>query len=242
MVSQEVFLETLQNSILFQDMGQNEIETVLGELPSCRKIFPKHTMVIQDGDYLPQVGLILEGNLHLFHVDAKGNKNLMDCLGAGEPLGLLNAVGGYRLHVSAEATENTELFFFSVDDLLHGNRVTSPPQIHFLQNLALATAQQAYRLTKKLEDSIRHSTRERLQDYLSGEFHKAGKRIFTVPLNRQDLADFLFVDRSAMSNELCKMREEGLIKFEKSRFELLIEMPIADAEQDPHSVMNKHKN
>ncbi|CCX38098.1 cyclic nucleotide-binding protein [Clostridium sp. CAG:1013] len=241
MVSQETFFQTLQNSILFQDMCQSEIETVLGKLQSYRKIFPKHAMVIQDGECLPQVGLILEGNLHLFHVDAKGNKNLMDCLGAGETLGLLNAIGGYRLHVSAEATENTELFFFSVDDLLRGNKVTLPPQIHFLQNLALATAQQAYRLTKKLEDSIRHSTREHLQDYLSEEFHKTGKRIFTIPLNRQDLADFLFVDRSAMSNELCKMREEGLIKFEKSRFELLIEMPITDAEQDPNSAMNKRK-
>ena len=78
-----------------------------------------------------------------------------------------------------------------------------------MQNLTLAVAQQAHRLTRKLEDSIRRSTRERLQDYLSAQYHKAGSRTFVIPLNRQDLADFLFVDRSAMSNELCKMRDEG---------------------------------
>ena len=76
--------------------------------------------------------------------------------------------------------------------------------------------------------------RDRLQDYLSGQFHKAGKRTFAIPLNRQNLADFLFVDRSAMSNELCKMWDEGLLKFEKSKFELLIEMPITEEEPDPN--------
>ncbi len=69
---------------------------------------------------------------------------------------------------------------------------------------------------------------------MSGQFHKAGSRTFSIPLNRQDMADFLFVDRSAMSNELCKMRDEGLLKFEKSKFELLIEMPITEDEPDPN--------
>ena len=69
---------------------------------------------------------------------------------------------------------------------------------------------------------------------MSDQFHQAGSRTFSIPLNRQDLADFLFVDRSAMSNELCKMRDEGLLKFDKSKFELLIEMPITADEPDPN--------
>lgn len=98
----------------------------------------------------------------------------------------------------------------------------------------MAVAQQGQRLTRKLEDSIRRSIRDRLQDYLSAQYHKAGSRTFAIPLNRQDLADYLFVDRSAMSNELCKMRDEGLIQFDKSRFELLVEMPITEDEPDPN--------
>lgn len=183
---------------------------------------------------MDQVGVILSGNLHLFHIDANGNSNLMENLGKGESLGLLNAIGGYRLHISAETTEQTEILFLNVSQLLRKNVLTAPVQIRFLQNLTLAVAQQAHRLTRKLEDSIRRSTRDRLQDYLSGQFHQAGNRTFSIPLNRQDLADFLFVDRSAMSNELCKMRDEGLLKFEKSKFELLIEMPITEEEPDPN--------
>lgn len=234
MMEQERLLSVLKKGLLFRNMKDCEIVEILETLSAQFRVYKKHTMVIRDGDSVKQIGIVLSGNLHLFHIDVNGNSNLMENLGAGEAIGLLNAIGGYRLHVSAEATEETEMMFLNISRLLKENVLTVPVQIRFLQNLTLAVAQQAHRLTRKLEDSIRRSTRERLQDYLSGQFHKAGSRTFSIPLNRQDMADFLFVDRSAMSNELCKMRDEGLLKFEKSKFELLIEMPITEDEPDPN--------
>lgn len=234
MMDRETMLSVLKGGLLFRNMEDAEILETLETTASHRRTYPKRALVMRDGDQMSQVGVILSGNLHLFHIDANGNSNLMEELGAGEPIGLLNAIGGYRLHISAEATKETEILFLNVSQLLRNNVLTAPVQIRFLQNLTLAVAQQAHRLTRKLEDSIRRSTRERLQDYLSDQFHKAGSRTFSIPLNRQDLADFLFVDRSAMSNELCKMRDEGLLKFEKSNFELLIEMPITEEERDPN--------
>lgn len=225
----------LKESLLFRNMEENEILEAIGTMQPRRKSYPKRTIVVRDGDPLPQVGVILSGGLHLFHIDEDGNNNLMEHLGRGESVGLLNAIGGYKLHISAQTTEQTEILFLTVDQLLRDHVLIAPVQIRFLQNLTLAVAQKAHRLTRKLEDSIRRSTRERLQDYLSQQFHETGSRTFFIPLNRQDLADFLFVDRSAMSNELCKMRDEGLLKFEKSKFELLIEMPITDEERDPNS-------
>ena len=176
----------------------------------------------------------MSGNVHLSHIDESGNNNLMDVLGTGDTVGELNSVGRYRLHMTITATAQTEILFLNVEQLLRENVLTAPVQIRFLQNLTLAVARKGQYLTRKLEDSIRRSTRERLQDYLSAQYHKAGSRTFVIPLNRQDLADFLFVDRSAMSNELCKMRDEGLLKFDKSRFELLVEMPITEEEPDPN--------
>ena len=233
-MDQENMLSILKRGLLFRNMDDSEILEALGTMCAHRRIYPKRSLVIRDGDAMNQVGVILSGNLHLFHIDANENSNLMENLGIGESIGLLNAVGGYRLHISAETTEETEILFLNVSQLLRQNVLTAPVQIRVLQNLTLAVAQQAHRLTRKLEDSIRRSTRERLQDYLSDQFHKAGSRTFSIPLNRQDLADFLFVDRSAMSNELCKMRDEGLLKFDKSKFELLIEMPITEEEPDPN--------
>ena len=233
-MEQQALLSILKQGLLFQNMEDEEILEALDTMHPCRKQYPKRAPVMQDGDTLSQMGIILSGGLHLFHIDANGNNNLMEYLSVGDSVGLLNAIGGYRLHISAESTTPTEILFLSVDHLLRKNVLRSPVQIRFLQNLTLATAQQAHRLTRKLEDSIRRSTRERLKDYLSGQLHQTGNRVFSIPLNRQALADFLFVDRSAMSNELCKMRDEGLLKFEKSQFELLIEMPITEDEPDPN--------
>ncbi|MBC5731719.1 Crp/Fnr family transcriptional regulator [Pseudoflavonifractor sp. DSM 107456] len=130
--------------------------------------------------------------------------------------------------------EDTDLLRFPVDMLLRDHTLTSPVQIRFLQNLTLALAQAAQRLTRKLEDSIRRSIRERLLDYLSAQAHQAGSRVFPIPLNRQDLADYLFVDRSAMSNELCKMRDEGLLRFDRNAFELLDALSLTPEESDPN--------
>lgn len=229
-----VELETLRHCILFRNMTDEEIRSALAAVSARRASYARRAVIGQDGDPLEEVALILSGNLHLTHADAAGNSNLTDVLGPGDTLGVLNAVGGYRLHSTITAATAAEVLFFRVDKLLRANRLTDPGQIRFVQNLTLAVAQKAQRLTKKLEDSIRRTTRERLQDYLSAQYHKAGSRTFVIPLNRQDLADFLFVDRSAMSNELCKMRDEGLLKFEKSRFELLVQMPITDHEPDPN--------
>lgn len=229
-----VELEVLRRCILFRNMTDEEIRSALEAVSARRAGYARRAVIGQDGDPLEEVALILSGNLHLTHADAAGNSNLMDVLGPGDTLGELNAVGDYRLHSTITAASAAELLFFRVDRLLRANRLTDPGQIRFVQNLTLAVAQKAQRLTKKLEDSIHRTTRERLQDYLSAQYHKAGSRTFVIPLNRQDLADFLFVDRSAMSNELCKMRDEGLLKFEKSRFELLVQMPITDHEPDPN--------
>ncbi len=227
-------LPVLKSGTLFRNLSDEEICSVIETMSPRKASYAKRAIVARDGDELSQIGIILRGSIHLAHIDENGNSNLMDVLLPGDSLGEINAIGRYRLHVTITAAAPTEILFLSVDQLLRKNILTAPTQIRFLQNLTLSVARNAQRLTRKLEDNIRRSTRERLQDYLSAQFHKANSRTFVIPLNRQELADFLFVDRSAMSNELCKMRDEGLLRFEKSRFELLVEMPISEDEPDPN--------
>ncbi len=215
-------------------MSREEIEEVAEKIPSRVKTFEKGDFIARDGEELSYMAIILKGRVHLFHIDPDGNNNLLEALGPGEAVGMLNAAGGYRLHISAVCLEETEAFCLKGSSLLNENSLDSSLELRLLRNLAVALAQKAHRLTVKLEDSIRRSTREKLQDYLSLQYHRAESRRFTIPLNRQELADFLFVDRSALSKELCRMRDEGLLKFEKSRFELLIEMPLTDEEKDPN--------
>ena len=89
-----------------------------------------------------------------------------------------------------------------------------------VQNLFFAISEKNRKLVQKLGHMSKRSTREKLISYLSEEAKKHNSASFAIPFNRQQLADFLSVDRSAMSNELCKLRDEGLLAFEKNRFEL----------------------
>ena len=89
-----------------------------------------------------------------------------------------------------------------------------------VQNLFFAISEKNRGLVQKLDYMSRRTTREKLLSYLSEEAKKQNSASITLPFNRQQLADYLSVDRSAMSNELCKMRDEGLLEFEKNRFRL----------------------
>lgn len=230
------YLDSLRKSLLFRNMTDDDILSLIRSVDSNLKSFSKNDIIMRDRDLQKQMGIIITGKVHTAHVDANGNSNLMDILYPGDVVGVLSAVGRYPLHITATAQENgTDILFLTVESLLRDNVLTAPVQIRFLQNLTMVITQKGQRLTIKLEDSIRHSTREKLQDYLSGQYHKTKSRTFSIPLNRQDLADYLFVDRSALSNELCRMRDEGLIKFDKSNFELLVEMPISEQEEDPNT-------
>jgi Mn-dependent DtxR family transcriptional regulator len=83
-----------------------------------------------------------------------------------------------------------------------------------------AISEKNRKLVQKLGHMSKRTTRDKLISYLSEEAKRQHSSSFTIPFNRQQLADFLSVDRSAMSNELCRMRDEGLLNFEKNRFEL----------------------
>ena len=227
-------MKALEESVLFRTMTKEEILDVIDAMDPRVRRFQKKDMILQDGELVGSMMIVLSGKIHLFHIDPNGNSNLLEVPGPGDTVGMLNAVGKYRLYVSAMALEETELLLIDVDPLLRGDSPITPLQLRFLRNLTVALAQKAHDLTVKLEDSVRRSTREKLQDYLSARYHEEKSRTFSIPLNRQELADFLFADRSAMSKELCKMRDEGLLKFEKSKFELLIKMPMTDEEMDPN--------
>ena len=90
-----------------------------------------------------------------------------------------------------------------------------------VQNLFYAISEKNRSLVQKLDHMSRRTTRGKLISYLSEEAGKQNSESIIIPFNRQQLADYLSVDRSAMSSELCRMRDEGLLEFEKNRFRLL---------------------
>ena len=171
---------------------------------------------------MEHIMVLVEGELHIQTEDYWGNRTIVSRIGVGELFGeayLSPAVGSMQNDIVAVA--DSTVIFFDVRRVM--TTCSSACRYHnmVVQNLFYAISEKTQHLMKKLGHMSRRTTREKLLSYLSEEAKKQHSRSFDIPFNRQQLADFLSVDRSAMSNELCKMRDEGIIEFHKNRFTLL---------------------
>ena len=215
------YLEILMDTELFSGVPLEELPAILGCLRARPEVYPKGVYVLHQGQGLERLPILAEGKLHIQKDDYWGNRSILGHVEAGEMFGEAFAAprGGAVLN-DVVAVEDSTVIFLDMHHLLTtcSHRCRFHEQV--IQNLFVAVAEKNRKLVRKLELMSRRSTREKLLAYLSDEARRAGNASFTIPFNRQQLADFLSVDRSAMSSELCKMREEGLLDFEKNRFVL----------------------
>ena len=198
------FIPVLKKSQIFAGVGDEEIASMLSCLGARLFKFRKGQYVLRQGEHVSDIIILVEGNLHVQRDDYWGNRSILGRVSAGEVFGEAYAApGSGALLNDVVALEDSAVIFFDIKRII----TTCPSACHFhalvVQNMSKRT------------------TREKLISYLSEEAKKQNNSCFVIPFNRQQLADFLSVDRSAMSNELCKMRDEGLIEFNKSYFKLL---------------------
>jgi len=170
---------------------------------------------------------VLSGRVQIIEEDFWGNRNIIADNWPGDIFGESYAfLPGELLRVSAVAAENSSVMMIDARHMLEICSSACHFHTRLIQNILAETAKKNLALTRKLSHMSKRSTREKLLSYLSGQSLAAGSDQFEIPFNRQQLADYLCVDRSAMSNELCKMRDEGLLTFEKSSFHLKSEIEI----------------
>jgi len=129
--------------------------------------------------------------------------------------------GMKTLPVSVVAAVKSEVLLMDYRGIVHPCASSCPCHVQMIRNLVREMAEKSVRLTGKMEHILCRTTREKLLSYLSAEAEKAGEPSFSIPFNRQELADFLAVDRSAMSAALCRLRDEGVLEFSKNHFRLL---------------------
>ncbi|MBQ4154512.1 MAG: Crp/Fnr family transcriptional regulator [Clostridia bacterium] len=178
--------------------------------------------VLRQGEYLNDIVVLVEGALHIQKDDYWGNRSILGQIAVGEMFGeaYVAPESGVLLN-DVVAIEDSTVMFFDVKRII----TTCPTACRFhlmvVQNMFFAISEKNRKLVQKLGHMSKRSTREKLISYLSEQAKKQNSASFTIPFNRQQLADFLSVDRSAMSNELCKMRDDGLLEFDKNKFKLL---------------------
>ncbi len=216
------YIPILKRTRLFSGVGDEEIEAMLSCLQAKARIYKKGEYILRHGEHPDNIMVLIEGNLHIQRDDYWGNRSIISMVSVGEMFGeAYVAPGSGALMNDVLAVEDSTVIFFDVKRII----TVCPTACRFhsavVQNLFFAISEKNKKLVSKLGFMSKRTTREKLIAYLSEEADRQNSSSFSIPFNRQQLADFLSVDRSAMSNELCKMRDDGLIKFEKNRFVLL---------------------
>lgn len=215
------YIHILKRTRLFAGVGDDEISAMLSCLGARLYNYKKGEYVLRQGEHLSDIIVLVEGNLHIQKDDYWGNRSILGQVAVGEMFGeaYVAPESGALLN-DVVATENSTVIFFDVRKII--TTCSSGCRFHYMivQNMFFAISDKNRKLVQKLGHMSKRTTREKLISYLSEESKKQNSSNFTIPFNRQQLADFLSVDRSAMSNELCKMRDEGLIEFDKNYFKL----------------------
>lgn len=216
------YIETLKRNQLFYGVNKENIESMLVCLSATTREYKKGEYVFHQGEYLENICILLSGCIHIQSDDYWGNRTIVNKIGEGEMFGESYAVhGGTAVLNDAVATADSVVAFFNSSKLMTVCSSACTFHSTVIRNLLYSLTDKNQYLMQKLTHISKRTIREKLISYLSSQAKLNNSNCFTIPFNRQQLADFLSVDRSAMSNELSKMRNEGLITFSKNSFTLL---------------------
>lgn len=204
-------LSAMRSSVLFENIGEEELQALVESgavrIQSCSR----DQFLIHQGDMAKGVGLVVEGRLHNLREDFLGNREILAEVTAGDIFDEVYAIlQGEPQSVAVVAAADSQVVFFPIEQLLASRGV--------LRNMVRVLAGKNLFLTRKMFHLSRKTIREKLISYLSEERDRQGSLDIRIPFNRQQLADYLSVERSALSRELSKMKDEGMIWFYKDHF------------------------
>lgn len=211
----------ISKTVLFQGTRPEDAEAMLKCLEAREKQFQKDETIYYVGDRVSELGLVLSGSVLIENDDLWGNRSILDRIGPGQIFAETYAcVPGEKLLVTVTAAEKTEVLFLNVGKILRVCTNACSFHARLIRNLLTLSAQKNLNLSRRIFHTSAKSIRGRLLSYLSWQAVKQGSREFDIPFNRQQLADYLGLDRSAMSAELGKMKREGLIQVDRSHFRM----------------------
>ncbi len=215
------YLKIINQSELFIGYESHELMLILGCLNAQIKEYQKNQMVFSQGTVIDKIGIVITGTLQLQQTDLFGNNNILTSLGSRNIFGESYAGSGLPIPIEVVASQESTVLFIDYEKIIHpctkncidhSNLVTMMVRLLSIKNMFL---------TEKIAILSKRTTREKLLHYLNGESKRHQAKTFTIPFNRQGLADYLVVDRSAMSAELSKLKKEGIIEYHKSTFRVL---------------------
>lgn len=204
---------------LFDGVGESEAKAMLGCLGAQERSFPKNSIIYHTGQIIQRMGLLLKGGVNIVRADIWGNENIIGHIMPGEVFAETYACSAGRpMMADVVTTADTTVLFLDVMKVVKTCASSCTHHDRLIHNLLLIMAYKNLYLTQKINHITPKSIRERLLSYFSAESVLQSSTEIIIPFNRQQLADYLSVDRSALSNELSKMRREGVLDYKKNYF------------------------
>ncbi len=213
------FLPVLRSSRLFSGVSEGDITAMLSCLDTKMLTFPKDTFLLRAGDTIDAIGFVLSGSVLVVQEDIWGNRNILSRVGAGQTFATAYACAPDSVpNVSVVAETTVVAMFLNVKRVLNVCSSACAHHTRIIRNLLGELAEKNLRLGEKLTHMGQRTTRAKLMSYFSSEAQRLGKYEFDIPFSRQQLADYLAVERSGLSLELGKMKKDGLLDFHKNHF------------------------
>ena len=214
--------QALQGCPLFDGIDRQDLTGMLGCLGAKQISTKKGQPLFREGDKAIYVGIVLSGSVQLIREDYYGNRSIVAHIGPQQLFGESYAFSGIAtLPVSIMADEDTDALLLDSRriSVCCSNACSFHSQV--IYNLLRLVAQNNLVLHQKIQITSKRTTREKLMAYLLSQAKRQGSNAFTIPYDRQELADYLEVDRTGLSAEISKLRREGILECEKSNFRLL---------------------
>ena len=219
----EQYYPILQQCGMFTNIQPRKYQEVLSCLKARIRSYRRGEHLVELGEQTRTTGVLLEGSIEEFLYDENGNQVNLCRFGIGEVFGAELACTGWTASpVCLRAGADCTVMQLDFTTLLSPQTLTCPCRMQVSANLMQDMAQQLLFFNTKIRILAQKRLRDRLKIYLQTLTPSAGN-CYTLPYNRTELADFLCVDRSALSRELCRMRDEGILRFSGNKLHLLDE-------------------
>lgn len=215
------YIKILGNTELFKNINDNEIETLLKSSFVRIKNYNNNETVFMSGNIAKFIGIVVFGQVEVIQEDFYGNKNIIAHINKGEIFGEAFACSETQsLPISVFTSQPSEIILINYRELFSSDLTPETMHLKLSHNMLKIMANKNLILNQKIRLLTKRTTQEKLLAYLSTQAEKTGSNSFSIPFNRQELADYLSVERSAMSAQLCKLRDKGILDFHKNKFVL----------------------
>ena len=214
-------IETLGKTALFRSMTEEEIHLCLKELRSQEKKYKKGTVIMHAGSLTDRMGLVLSGSVTIESNDVWGNCTILSHVGSGQFFAETYALlPDEVMLVDVRANEDCNILFVTVGGLFK-SRISSTWKDKLTRNLLMISAHKNLTLSGRSFHTAPKSARGRILSYLNTVSLQKHTNEFDIPFDRQQLADYLNLERTNMSKELGRMKRDGIIECRKNHFRLL---------------------